>query len=62
MTRETIPQTDSIQELAEFWETHDLTEFEDQLEESEKSQFYRLNSGMASRKGSYRNTSGKLSC
>lgn len=28
-----IPQTDSIQELARFWDTHDLTEFEDQLEE-----------------------------
>ena len=28
-----IPQTDSIQELAEFWDTHDLTEFEDELEE-----------------------------
>ncbi len=28
-----IPQTDSIRELAEFWDTHDLTDFEDQLEE-----------------------------
>lgn len=28
-----IPQTDSIQELAEFWDTHDLTDFEDELEE-----------------------------
>lgn len=28
-----IPQTDSIQELAHFWDTHDVTEFEDQLEE-----------------------------
>lgn len=28
-----LPQTDSIQELAEFWDTHDLTDFEDQLEE-----------------------------
>ncbi len=28
-----IPQTDSIEELARFWDTHDLTEFEDQLEE-----------------------------
>ena len=26
-------QTDSIQELAQFWETHDLTDFDDQLEE-----------------------------
>ena len=28
-----IPQTDSIQTLAEFWDTHDLTDFEDELEE-----------------------------
>ena len=28
-----IPQTDSIQELADFWDTHDLTDFEDELEE-----------------------------
>jgi hypothetical protein len=28
-----LPQTDSIQELARFWDTHDLTDFEDQLEE-----------------------------
>lgn len=28
-----IPQTDSIQELAQFWDNHDLTDFEDELEE-----------------------------
>jgi hypothetical protein len=28
-----IPQTDSIRELAEFWDGHDLTDFESQLEE-----------------------------
>lgn len=28
-----LPQTDSIQELANFWDTHDVTEFEDELEE-----------------------------
>jgi hypothetical protein len=28
-----IPSTDSIEELARFWDTHDLTEFEGQLEE-----------------------------
>lgn len=27
------PQTDSIEELARFWDTHDLTEFADELEE-----------------------------
>jgi len=28
-----IPQTDSVTELARFWDTHELTEFEDELEE-----------------------------
>ncbi len=28
-----IPQIDSIEELAKFWDTHDLTDFEDELEE-----------------------------
>jgi len=28
-----IPKTDSIEELARFWNMHDLTDFEDQLEE-----------------------------
>lgn len=32
MNIEKIPQTDSIQELAQFWDTHDLTDFEAQLE------------------------------
>lgn len=27
-----LPKTDSIDELARFWDTHDLTDFEDQLE------------------------------
>lgn len=33
MNTQKIPQTSSVQELAQFWDTHDLTEFEDQLEE-----------------------------
>ena len=33
MNHTKIPQTDSIQELAEFWDTHDLTDFENELEE-----------------------------
>ena len=33
MKSKKIPQTDSIRELAEFWDTHDLTDFEDELEE-----------------------------
>lgn len=32
MRKKEIPQSDSIQELAAFWDAHDLTEFEDQLE------------------------------
>lgn len=33
MKKQKLPQTDSIEELARFWDTHDLTEFEDELEE-----------------------------
>lgn len=33
MKRTNIPRTDSIQELAHFWDTHDLTDFENELEE-----------------------------
>ena len=32
MKRPQMPQTDSIEELVRFWDTHDLTEFEDELE------------------------------
>ncbi len=28
-----LPTTDSISELAEFWQAHDLTDFEGELEE-----------------------------
>jgi hypothetical protein len=33
MKTQHLPQTDSIQELAHFWDTHDLTDFEDELDE-----------------------------
>ena len=33
MQSKNIPKTDSIQELAHFWDTHNLTDFEDVLEE-----------------------------
>ena len=33
MKTSTIPNTDSITELASFWDENDLTDFEDQLEE-----------------------------
>lgn len=36
-----IPQTDSIRELARFWDTHDLFDFEDQLEEVTEPVFER---------------------
>ena len=32
-TKPSIPTTDSIRELAEFWDAHSLTEFDDELEE-----------------------------
>lgn len=40
-----IPQTDSVQELAHFWDTHDLTDLEGQLEEFTEPVFERLSSG-----------------
>lgn len=36
-----IPQTDSIDELARFWDTHDITAFEDELQEVPKPVFDR---------------------
>lgn len=33
MRNQKLPQTDSIKELANFWDSHDLTDFEDELEE-----------------------------
>ena len=36
-----IPPTDSLAELARFWDTHDLTDFEDELEEVPESVFER---------------------
>jgi predicted phosphatase len=41
MSPERIPQTDSIDELARFWDSHDLTEFQDDLEEVAESVFER---------------------
>ena len=31
--RRKLPNTDSVEELARFWDTHDVTDFEDELEE-----------------------------
>src|SRR5579872_5728794 len=36
-----LPKTDLIRELAEFWDTHDLTDFEDELEEVAEPIFVR---------------------
>ena len=36
-----LPKTDSIDELAEFWDTHDLTDFEEELEEVPEPVFIR---------------------
>lgn len=36
-----IPKTDSIEELATFWQRHDLTDFDDELEEVSGSVFQR---------------------
>ncbi len=33
MSTNRLPKTDSIEELAQFWDTHDLTDFEDEVEE-----------------------------
>ena len=41
MKKPKIPQTDSIRKLAEFWETHDFTDFEDQMERVEEPLFDR---------------------
>jgi len=36
-----IPETDSIRELAEFWDTHEVTEFGDDLVEVTEPVFVR---------------------
>ena len=41
MKAKKIPETDSIEELALFWDRHDLTDFEDQLEDVSEPVFER---------------------
>jgi hypothetical protein len=41
-----LPDTDSIRELAEFWDTHEVTAFDDQLEEVPAPVFARPKSGV----------------
>ncbi len=38
-----LPKIDSIEKLAEFWDSHDLTDFEDELEEVAEPVFVRGN-------------------
>ncbi len=41
MRRDKLPNTDSIEELARFWDTHDLTDFGEDLEEVAEPIFVR---------------------
>ena len=41
MRKSKLPRIDSIKKLAEFWDTHDLTDFEDELEEVAEPVFVR---------------------
>ena len=41
MSTEHLPKSDSIDELARFWDTHDLTDFEGELEEVSEPAFER---------------------
>ena len=43
MKKSKLPTTDSIQKLAEFWDTHDLTDFEGEMEEVSEPVFVRGN-------------------
>ncbi len=42
-----LPQTDSIEELARFWDSHALTDFEDELEEVREPVFLRDSEAVA---------------
>lgn len=41
-----IPDTDSIRELADFWDTHEVTAFDDQLDEVAEPIFVRARNGV----------------
>lgn len=41
MKKPKIPSTDSIEEFARFWETHDATDFENEVEEVTEPVFVR---------------------
>jgi predicted DNA binding CopG/RHH family protein len=44
MKRNKLPKTDSIEKLAKFWDTHDVTDFEQDLEEATDVVFERATS------------------
>jgi hypothetical protein len=46
--KQRLPKTDSIEELAKFWDTHDLTDFEDDLDEAAEPVFVRATPRCAS--------------
>lgn len=41
MNRDPFPETDSIRALAEFWDTYEVTDYEDDLEEVTEPVFAR---------------------
>lgn len=49
MKKSKLPKTDSVQKLAEFWDTHDVTDFESELEEVVEPVFVRGREGMRGR-------------
>ena len=40
--RQSLPDTDSVEELARFWDNHDLTDFGDDLQEVSEPVFVRV--------------------
>ena len=40
--RQSLPDTDSVEELARFWDSHDLTDFGDDLQEVSEPVFVRV--------------------
>lgn len=41
MNKQRIPQSDSVREFAHFWDTHDVTDFENELEQVSEPVFER---------------------
>ena len=63
MKPQKLPQTDSIQELAHFWGTHDLADFEEELEEVAEPVFERsttIATPLGVRRGGGRETNGRV--